>query len=238
MSNNRLRTILNANQHGIEIPRGSSPRKGGGPAEPKVFRPFIPIAVGAIGKLPRPLKSRSITLRMRKKPEGVQKLQADAKDYQFVEIANLVLGAIMRWSENIILDRKPDLSGLDNRYRDNWKVLISIAEAMGRGDKAREVAKAMIAEDLELSDGVQLLIHIRIIFDRLKVDRIEKEHLLRELHKFEDTWGEWGPSPLTKNRMLAMLRDYYVPAVHPVRIDGKLVQGWYRRDFEEAWKSC
>jgi hypothetical protein len=176
---------------------------------------------------------------MRKKPDGVQKLQANAKDYQFVEIANLVLGAIMRWSDNIILDRKPDLSGLDNRYADNWKVLISIAEAMGRGDKAREVAKDMINEDLELSDGHQLLIDIRAVFDELKVDRIEREHLLRELiRRFDDRWGEWGPSPLTKNKLLAILRDYYVPVVHPIRINGELVQGWYRKDFEEAWKSC
>jgi hypothetical protein len=58
----KLRTVLNANQYGIEIPRGGSSRKKGEKAEPKIFRPFIPMAIGAIGKLPRPLKSRCIEL--------------------------------------------------------------------------------------------------------------------------------------------------------------------------------
>jgi hypothetical protein len=38
--------------------------------------------------------------------------------------------------------------------------------------------------------------------------------------------------------MLQILRDYDVPVVHPIRPKGgTVVQGWYRKDFEAAWKS-
>jgi hypothetical protein len=233
----QLRSILNANRKGAAIPRGGSPKKGGEAAEPKYFRPFIPVAVAAIGKLPRPLMTRCIQIKMKRKPRGVEKLQVDELDYQFMEAANLVLGAIMRWADNILLDRKPDLTGLDNRHANNWRPLLAIADAMGEGEKARNVARALIGVD-NASMGTQLLIDIRTIFDKLKIDRIEREHLLRELHKL-DAWNDWGrTSLLTKNEMFATLREYDVIGVHPVRISGELVQGWYRKDFEEAWSSC
>ena len=115
--------------------------------------------------------------------------------------------------------------------------MLAIADAMGEGEKARNVARALIGVD-NASMGTQLLIDIRTIFDKLKIDRIEREHLLRELHKL-DAWNDWGrTSLLTKNEMFATLREYDVIGVHPVRISGELVQGWYRKDFEEAWSSC
>jgi hypothetical protein len=237
--NGRLRTLLNAFEKGAVIPRGRGLGKGDKSAEPKLFKPFIPIAVAAIGKLPRPLKTRCITIHMRKKPAGVEKWRVNTKDYRFVEVANLVLDHIMRWSENIVLDQDPNLGGLNNRYADVWRTPIAIADAFGHGERARNVALAITGEEVEYDVGTQLLIDIRVVFDTLKVDRIERQHLLNELHKrFDASWGEWTSSPLTKNQLLSILRDYHVPAVHPVRIDGKLVQGWYRKDFEEAWKSC
>jgi hypothetical protein len=235
-NNNRMRIILNAFEKGAVIPRGGGPQKGGS-VEPKFFRPFIPIAVAAIGRLPRPLKTRCVTIHMRKKPTGVARWRVNTKDYKFVEAANLVLGAIMHWSSNIVLDQEPDLGGLDNRYADVWRPLVAIADAMGQGERVRNTAIAITGEDVEYDVGTQLLIDIRVVFDTLKVDRIERQHLLNELHKFE-AWGEWAHSPLTKNQLLSILRDYRVPAVHPVRIAGKTMQGWYRKDFLEAWLSC
>jgi hypothetical protein len=238
-SNGRLRTVLNAFERGAAIPRGTSPKKGADTASPRLFRPFVPIAVGGIGKLPTPLTTRCIAIHMQKKPVGLAKHRVNTKDYQFVEAANLVLGAIMRWSDNIILDQHPDMAGLDNRFADVWRPLIAIADTCNRGDIVRTMAQGITSEFVEYDVGTHLLIDIRQVFDRLKVARIERQHLLNELHNNFDRWSDWGrPSFLTKNELLAILRDYHVPAVHPVRIDGELVQGWYRKDFEEAWRSC
>jgi hypothetical protein len=60
-------------------------------------------------------------------------------------------------------------------------------------------------------------------------------HLLEELHGL-DRWSDWGIA-LTKSQMMQVLRDHDVIGAHPVRIRGVLCQGWYRRDFEQAWQS-
>jgi hypothetical protein len=72
--NGKLRTILNANRKGEALPRGGSPTKGGGPAKPKLYRPFIPIAVAAVGGLPKALALRSIPIFMKPKPPDIKRL--------------------------------------------------------------------------------------------------------------------------------------------------------------------
>jgi hypothetical protein len=249
-SNARLRTILNAFEKGAVIPRGRSPNKDG-EAKPKYFRPFTPIALGAIGKLPQILITRCITIHMEKKPAGVEKWRINTNDHKFVEAANLVLGEIMKWAgrvvrqhaivlnaDSVLLNQNADVAGLDNRFADVWRPLLAIADTFGWGEAARNAARAISGEYANYDDGTQLLLDIRAIFNRLKIDRIEREVLRNELIKLE-RWNEWGRhAVLTKNEMMAMLRDFRVPPVHPIRIKGKLEQGWMRKDFEEAWKSC
>jgi hypothetical protein len=166
----------------------------------------------------------------------VEKLRINTQDPQFMGATGLICAAITRWGSNIILPQNPNMAGLDNRFADLFRPLIAIGDYFERGDIVRSMARGIVAEFAsDNTDGTQLLIDIRIIFDRLGVDRIEREHLLRELHKF-DRWNEWGRrSLLTKNDLLGLLRAYEIPAVHPIRIDGKLEQGWYRKDFELAW---
>jgi hypothetical protein len=82
-SNHKLRIILNANVKGVSIPRGGNPTKGEPRAKPKLFYPFIPIAVAAIGKLPKPLTTRCIAIHMQKKPPGIFKEKIDDNPEQF-----------------------------------------------------------------------------------------------------------------------------------------------------------
>jgi hypothetical protein len=214
--NVKLRSILNAYERGAAIPRGTSARKGSDVATPKYFRPFIPIALGAIGKLPKPLTTRCIVIHMKKKPPGVIKLRINTQDPNFVRAADIICGLIQNWASNIVLNQEPDMAGLDNRFADLWRPLFAIAEYFDRLDIVHTIAQGMVAEYVVHSDGTQLLIDTRTIFDELKIDRIERLHLLHELHKF-DRWNEWGrPSPLTKNEMLSILRSYRVPEVHPI----------------------
>jgi hypothetical protein len=165
----------------------------------------------------------------------VIKQRINSQDQRFVEAADTIRTFITR--SNIILDQDPDMAGLDNRFADIWRPLFAIGDYFGRGEIVRTMAQGITGEYVEYSMGTQLLMDIRIIFDELKIDRIERQHLLNELHKF-DRWSDWGrAATFTKNELLSILRDYRVPPVHPIRIDGELVQAWYRSDFEEMWKS-
>jgi hypothetical protein len=162
----KLRTILGAFEKGTMIPRHIKKAN-------VHFRPFVPIALGAIGRLPGPLTTRCIRIKMQKKPAGIEKMRASQDDEQFVEIANIVLGHIMGWAETVVLDPKPNLADLNNRFADLWRPLIAIADSfgIGEGDRARKAAMDMIGEYVEQDIGPQLLADIRSVFDGLGVDR-------------------------------------------------------------------
>jgi hypothetical protein len=236
-SNGKLRIILNAFEKGTAIPRGGSQRKGGEKSTPKLFKPFVPMAVAAIGRLPTPLTTRCVTINMMKKPAGEFRQRVNTADTQFAQAADLVYGQIRNWSSNIVLNQNPEMGQLSNRFADVWRVLISIAESCGQDARARTVAEVMTSRYVEYDIGIHLLLDIRAIFDALGIKSIERYHLLTELHKL-DRWNDWGrESLLSKNKMLATLRDYNVPPVRAVRVKGEVVQGWYRRDFEAVWRS-
>jgi hypothetical protein len=241
--NGQLRTILNANRVGEGIPCGSSPKKGGVTTGPKLFYPFIPIVVGAVGRLPTALTTRSHVINLRPMPPHIEKRALIESSEEFLEMVSAVNEAIGRWSSNIVLKQEPTME-LSNRYRDNWRPFIAIADSMGRGEKVRNVARAMTGGPREYSQTMQMRIDTRRIFNELKVDRIDRMVLLDKLLEF-DAWNEWGrPKALTKNEFLAILREIGIRAPHIVqrlgsRKDrGKAGWGWYRSDFEEAWKGC
>jgi hypothetical protein len=208
-TNSKLRQILNANVKGYAIPRGGSATKKDPQAKPKLFEPFIPIAVAAVGRLPEALTTRSIAIHMRLKPDGVFRENIDDNPEQFSLLTATMRTLIARWANNIVLPHQVD-TGLDNRFADNWKPLIAIADYFEQADKARSMARAMTGAAREHSEGTQLLIHIRVIFDTLGVDRIARETLLTELYKF-DAWNEWGRcrnfSKPTRSRSVAAVRN-------------------------------
>jgi hypothetical protein len=236
-SNGKLRIILNAFEKGTAIPRGGSQRRGAEKATPRLFNPFVPMAVAAIGRLPAPLTTRCVTIDMMKKPASELRVRVNTADPKFAEAVDLVYGQIKNWSSNIVLNQNPEMGQLSNRFADVWRVLIAIAESCGQDAKARNVAEAITSKYIDYDIGTHLLIDIRSIFDALGVNSIERLHLLTELHKL-DRWNDWGRERLlSKNKLLATLRDYGVPPVHAVRVKGEVVQGWYRRDFEAAWRT-
>jgi hypothetical protein len=179
---------------------------------------------------------------MRKTPPGIFKDKIDDNPEQFRLLTDALHEMLAIWANNVVLPHQVT-TGLDNRFEDNWKPLIAIADYFDQGNRARSIAKAMCGEARNHSEGTQLLIHIRIVFDALGVDRIDRLVLLTKLHEF-DEWNEWGRShPLTRNELSAHLRNYRVPPAHTIQRKGGRTErgpsewGWYRSDFEEAWKS-
>jgi hypothetical protein len=242
-TNGTLRTILNANRKGQGIPRGSGPQKGGGITGPKLYYPFIPIVVGGLGRLPRALTTRCHVIIMRPKPSHITKLKVNPQSEEFLAMTSAVRAAADNWSSNIILEQDPVFE-LNNRDHDNWRPFISIADHIDRGEKVRNLAKAMTGGPREYSETMQMRIDTRRIFNELRVDRIDRTVLLDKLHDF-DKWNEWGrPSRLTRNEFSAIMREIGTPPPHIFQHKGsrkdrgKAGWGWYRSDFEEAWKDC
>jgi hypothetical protein len=243
--NGELRALLNAFEKGYRRPRGGNRPKKGGKATPQEYYPYVPVVVAAVGKLPRALITRCIPIYMELKPPGVtiHSIREEPEIFRFM--ANLVHDVFARWASNIVLQQKVD-TGVDNRFADLWRPMVSIGNTMdGYGYKMQVAAKAITSEFVEYSESTQLLMDIRRVFNSLgrdPMDRISRVDLLDKLHDFE-AWGEWGCN-LTRTKFAAMLRERRVPPAHTIQHKGSRGErgaaewGWYRKDYEAVWKTC
>src|SRR5262249_17436888 len=121
-----------------------------------------------------------------------------------------IRGQVWLWARpDLELNLDPEMpAGLRTRARDNWSVLVAIADTFGPawGELAREAAVAFAstrrAEDL----GVLLLEDTREIFATLGVDRLLSKELVEHLRGLAD--AGWNEIPLTPTRLAQMLAPF------------------------------
>jgi hypothetical protein len=244
--NGILRAVLN-----------SGHRKGGSirrviKGAPKKFSTFAPMAIAAIGILPLPLMQRSIIIHMEKTTGGdIERF--DTGDADTKERIDIVYGFVRRWSlSKPALDLNPDLpKDLKNRVADNWRALVSIADCFGPawGKIARETAVIFARVHHDEDAGVILLSDIRDIFNRTAADRMASADLVKALLDIEESgWSEYRgmrddqqPKKLSTGEMSRLLKPFGIRprSIWPVserRRKGDSRKGYYRSQFEEAWR--
>jgi len=158
--------------------------------------------------------------------------------------------ALGAWSRGAALNNDPQLPPeLHDRAVDNWRPLISIADACGHewGKQAREAAIALSAGLNHEDPGVTLLADIRQVFEARGGDRIFSQVLVDALVAMEGAlWSEWRgkagnrkPRPLTQGGLADMLHDFDITPMSiwqvPRMPDSKSRKGYLRRQFEAAW---
>lgn len=239
-----LRAILNGCRRGSNLRRiwdGQARR----------FNLYAPVALACIGKLPLPLASRCITIRMTRHLDAPA---APLDDPKIIEFVNTVFVHIGSWVRS-----KPILNPLPlmpeqvrGRLADNWRPLISIADALSPawGALARQAAihfgKAWHEQDVV----VVLLGDIRKVFDARDVDRLNSKLLVDDLNAMEDTiWSEWTgvnddqqPRKLTQGMLARLLREAFQirpRTVWPLqrKPGDKSNKGYCREQFEAAWRN-
>jgi hypothetical protein len=220
--------------------------------EPKRFSTFTPMAIAAIGSLPLPLMQRSIIIHMQKAASGSDIERFDPADTTTTRRIDIVYGFVRRWAySKPALDLSPHLpKDLKNRIADNWRPLISIGDSFGPvwGKIARETAVTFAHAYHDEDAGVILLSDIRDIFNRTRADRMRSEDLITALLDIEESgWSEYRgmrddqqPKKLTVGEMARLLKPFGIQprSIWPLRRrkDSKSRKGYYRRQFEEAWK--
>jgi len=139
------------------------------------------------------------------------------------------------------------------RLADNWRPLISIADACSPewGKRAREALLAFVGEGVDEDKRVKLLRHVRVVFSTMEeiVDargQIPSKVLLPVLRSLPEADGMWAR--LTERELAALLKDF---RTHDGRQLGptqlwppgprtaatKSFRGYVRADFERAWRS-
>jgi hypothetical protein len=215
---------------------------------PRRFRTFSPCAVAMIGRLPGTLEDRAVPVQMRRalrgevrrsfrpdRRDGLDPLRSKAARFAADHMTALAVA-------------EPGLPpGAFNRFADNWRPLVALADLAGGKWPGR--ARAAILADLGAVDeadlGGQLLIDLREVFARIAPDQVASEDLVAGLKAIEDgPWNEVGKSerPITQNMLARLLREFDIrPGTIRVseeraRLTGKpTAKGYKRADFAEAW---
>lgn len=230
-ANNELRAVLNAGHRA----NGQVPRVR------KTYRCFSPVAFALIldplrPVLPATLRDRSIEIKMVRKTSTatVESFRLARAEQEAIVLRR----RCMRWAEDNALsimetvDRAGELP-LDDRARDNWGVLLGLAQVAG-GDwpeDAREAAIALSASRAEDDEpSVQLLLDIKRFFDAAGVERTTTRDLMLHLQGLEEaTWSD-----LTAQLLARRLRPFDIRP-RTLRIGTAVAKGYYRQEFEKAW---
>jgi hypothetical protein len=212
------------------------------------FSPLAYCAIGTTATLPVSFLDRSIIIEMHRH-DGGRKLRPLVDFDLAVEEA---YQRILHWARAVLLDMDPELPDrLRNRTADNWRPLISIADAIGdpRGNNLRPTARytalVFAASARDEDPAIVVLSDIRAIFDRCGLDRMSSAALVGELVGIDDAmWSEWRgrdghqqPRNLTQGQLALLLRPF---GIRPRTIwrpgEAKpTTKGYLRAWFEPVW---
>ena len=216
------------------------------------FSTFAPLAFAAIGKLPVPVMHRSLIINMVRDPAAAELIRFDPKtnlDQQ--QDCNTVYREVFNWAQKCKLHLDPPMPGtLRNRPADNWRVLLSIADASGPAwSKAARAAAVALSKGQDEDLGVLLLADIRDIFDRRAADRLASAVIVGDLNGLPDApWSEWRgprgnqtPRRLSQVQLAGMLELFGIKpkTIWPPRrgTSDRSAKGYWRKDFETVWAS-
>lgn len=209
---------------------------------PHDFSTFCPKAIAGIGRLPDTVADRSIPIRLKRAARGeVQKFRAREMESTTTDLHE----RLSAWCAEIagqLRDARPKLPDeLSDRQQDVVEPLLAIADTTGNDwpQKARRAIVTLCAESRrkDQSNGVQLLSDISQIFIERRADRLSSADLVKALTEIETSpWVEWkNDKPVTQPQVARLLAEFDIQP-HNIRVRVKILKGYERADFEDAWK--
>ncbi len=230
-----VRAVINAgHRRGATVPRSVPGPKNTWRVQH--FPVFGPRALSGIGKLPDTISDRSIPIRMlkRKRSEPIEKFRGVRAAREAEPIYRAIEAAITAAPparEASVPDELAD------RTSDAWEPLFAIADVAG-GDwpgRARRAARILHADHADDdSRGLRLLADVRIVFDRLEVDRLATATLIDGLKADEESPWVDDHKPLTPERLARYLRPFEIRSTQ-MKIAGVKVRGFLRGSFADSW---
>lgn len=178
--------------------------------EPRRFSTWCPRAYAMIGLPKRTLLSRSLVIRLLRKPSGaalerLPKLRHMGPEWERWR------RQCARWAADAAAAMQAAESlapGLSNRAADNWEPLLAIAEAAGKDWPARARSAAGTPEPVtQEGTNTVLLRDVRNVFHTRNVDRIPAAVLALDLCRQEESpWPHYDHhNPMTVHQLGALL---------------------------------
>ena len=150
------------------------------------YRTFGPKVLSLIGELPPDTVSRTLRVNMVRKPQEIE--VAEIGDSSGAAEWFDLRSQILRW----VLDNEfspPQIPvGGPDRYRDNWRTLLSVADAGDWAARARGAYQVLSESYLEDDPNSALLARIKEIFNRQNAEFLTSTTLVSELNKDPSAW--------------------------------------------------
>ncbi len=211
--------------------------------EPELFPTFGPKCIGMVGrKLPPQTLTRCIfvELRRRKRDERVEK-------FKYVDDSELgdLRRRLRRWqmdNEDQLGNANPSIPPeLENRYDDNWRLQLAIADLAGEdwGDQARAAAVKIERASDNTTKSARVLAAIQTILSDVKngEDAISSQDLITRLAAVPDSeWAEYRSGKAITQAQLARLLKPLKIFPGQVRVGGQQVRGYQKLQFKDAWE--
>ena len=237
----QLREILNAGyrkgQYVLRCERNAKEQ-----FEPREFPVYCPKVLVLIGSLTDTLADRCIPIAMRRRRPGER---VDRFFYsQASRNVRTLLREIEAWAKanrrRVMVRLRRDIGFLEDREAELWLPLFAVCVAAPERVEALKAAALRLSrgkQSEEPSDlGILLLQDIRSTFGQTTNDRLTTVALIEALMAIaESPWQSWSHGRgLDARRLAKMLRPFGIEP-HNLRIDGQILKGYLRADFEETW---
>lgn len=205
---------------------------------------YCAVALAGLDDLPDTLMSRSVVSRMRRRapsePVEPWRHRVNAPEGQ-------TLGRrLANWAD-VVSERAVDMwpempAGVEDRAADVWEALLSVADLAGGHwpDDARRSAVALVAASKGggPSLGVMLLQDVRLVFAEQNCDRLVSDHLLKALNDLDESpWAsvKRDGKALDARGLAQRLGRYDIKSRNIRDTSGKVLKGYMREDFVDAW---
>jgi hypothetical protein len=221
----QLRAIFNSGHMvGGEVPRVVL-------GETVYFPVYGPLALAGIGTLPPTLLSRSLIIHIHR---------SSAKPrFNKIEEAFAIGAKVEEWARDIKLNPDPSVP-LKGRAADNWRILIAIADSLGRGDIARKAALKFAGERTFPNVKLSLLYDIRTAFDEAEVTTLPGQRLVDKLLNMEGSQADWSEHQLTTTKMAQILGEFQIrnklQRWPDTGVERRVQRCYIRGDFERMWR--
>lgn len=233
-----VRQVLNAGfKRGevvlINVPKGKN-------WQLEEFSVFSAKVFAGIGPLPDPLNSRCIPIRLQRKAneETRQRFQEGIEQGELIYLRSELSAKakeILPQLPTIVVTAPDSLSG---RQADIWSPLFAIATVLG-GDWLARAQKAAVMlhmdSGVEESEGTMLLRDIREVLG--DAESLFTEDLISGLLRIETSpWAQAGKrGAISSYELSKILKPYDIQPLQ-VRAHGIQKRGYYKVQFEDAWK--
>lgn len=218
-----------------------SPQNGGG-KKVEGFEVFCPKVFAGLGQLPRTLASRTIKYELKRRSAD-----EPVEDFIYEDVApagERLKEELRTWRDAYVQDspaRPERVPGLRDRGNEVWRTLLSLSLSTASDTwvtRARDAAVELSSQAIEPSWGVVLLNDIyTIMVEEHDLRVVSSVDLIAWLFLIEESpWKEWWEDSKGSPRKLAgMLKPYGIEPKQ-FRIEDKVVRGYERGAFRDAWK--